>query len=229
MAGDRIPENLKQRLKASYDAIAPKYNSWTTPNSQQRLHYLNKLLSLLQRTDASHNVSMLELGCGCGLPVTQQLLSSVNFHVTANDLSSAQIAAAKENLTSDDVGGRLQLVEGDMAGLSFPEESFDAAIGMYSLIHLPRVEQEELIGKIMGWLKPGGYFLANFSEEATDGVVFEKWLDEKGWVYWSGFGAETTVEKIKEAGFEVVLNEVAKDAVDASFLWVIAKKADRLE
>jgi ubiquinone/menaquinone biosynthesis C-methylase UbiE len=223
---EQIPENLKQRLKASYDAIAPKYNAWTIPNSQQRLHYLDKLLALMsdQVGASQDHVSVLELGCGCGIPVTQKLLSHANFHVTANDLSSAQIAAAKENLASDGVGDRLTLLEGDMAALAFPEGSLEAVVGMYSLIHLPCAEQEELLGKIALWLKPGGYFLANFDKEAMDGVVFEKWLDDKGWVYLSGFGAEATVEKVKQAGLEVVVDEVSEDAVRASFLWVIARK-----
>lgn len=224
---DTVPENLKQRMKDSYDAIAPKYNAWTSTNFEWRLKFLDMLLPLLKNTDsAPKKISVLELGCGCGLPVTQKLLSQDNFHVTANDLSSSQIAAAKENLASEGVGERLTLVEGDMAALTFPDQSLDAVVGMYSLCHLPLAEQEELVGKIAQWLKPGGHFLANFSEEAISGQVNEQWLDEKGWMYWSGFGAEVTPGKIEKAGLEIVVSEVEKDAVSGSFIWIIAKKAN---
>ncbi|KAI1860623.1 uncharacterized protein JN550_011471 [Neoarthrinium moseri] len=227
MATNKVPENLKQRLKESYDAIAPKYNEWTILHSQYRLYYLDKLLNLLNATEKSQ-VSTLELGCGCGIPVTQKLLSHETYHVTANDLSSTQLEAARENLHSDAAGDRLRLVPGDMTELSFAAGSLDAVIGMYSLIHLPSSEQVLMIEKIVGWLKPGGYMLANFTEETIGGVVNEKWLDDKGWVYWSGLGAENTVQVIKDTSLNVVVSKVTKDIVDASFLWVLAKKGLQL-
>ncbi|KAK9797686.1 putative Methyltransferase [Seiridium cardinale] len=215
-----IPVNLKQRMMESYDAIAPEYNEWTTTHSEQRMQYLGKLLGLLDEKPSSQ-VSVLELGCGGGLPVTQKLLDHANFHVTANDLSGVQIDVARKNLASD--ADRLELVQGDMTELDFPNGSFDAVIGMYSLIHLPRSEQREVMIKIAKWLKPGGYLLANFSETAMEGKVLDKWLTEKGWGYWSGYGAEETIAKAKETGLHIVLDEVAKDSVDdVSFLWLIA-------
>ncbi|KAH7096993.1 methyltransferase [Auriculariales sp. MPI-PUGE-AT-0066] len=219
-----VPADLKQRLKDSYDSIAPKYNAWTIPNSQQRLQYLTQLLDLLPPGDSELN--LLELGCGCGVPVTQKLLEhGPKVQVTANDISTAQVAAARENLASvPGVGERLILVEGDMMALEVAEGSLHAVIAMYSIIHLPRDEQVVLLGKIARWLKPGGFLLANFSDESTEGVVYEGWMGEKGWVFWSGYGADGTRGKIEETGLEVVLGEVAQDAVKSSFLWVIAKR-----
>ncbi|KAI1776536.1 S-adenosyl-L-methionine-dependent methyltransferase [Hypoxylon cercidicola] len=104
---------------------------------------------------------VLELGCGPGLPVTGKLLSHPTLHVTANDISTAQISLARANLLgaagNTDAEKRLALVEGDMAELAFPGRSFDAVVALYSLIHLPRAEQADMIGKIARWLKPGGY------------------------------------------------------------------------
>lgn len=222
MTAQDAPENLKQRLKESYDAIAPKYNKWTIPKSEQRLHYLDRLLDCLNVAENPRR-SILELGCGGGVPVTQRLLQHERFRVVANDLSGVQIEEARRNLGSVPAE-RLDLVEGDMFELSFAASSLDAVIGLYSLIHLPCAEQDAMIKKIAAWLKPGGHFLANFSEEATSGVVYEEWLDPKGWVYWSGHGAEGTVAKVREAGLEIVIGEVAKDAVDASFMWIIGRK-----
>jgi ubiquinone/menaquinone biosynthesis C-methylase UbiE len=221
MSLETVPDNLKQRIKNSYDAIAPKFNAWTIPHSQQRLHYLDKLLHLLGDIQ-SRPVSVLELGCGCGIPVTQKLLSHDNFFVTANDLSTTQIQAARDNLQAYE--DRTKLIEGDMAALTFPDATFDAVVGMYSLIHLPRAEQAELIAKISKWLKPGGCLLANFSEEVAEGVVYERWLSDEGWVYWSGWGAEQTLAEVASAGLKIVVGEILKDVVDASFIWVIARK-----
>jgi 2-polyprenyl-3-methyl-5-hydroxy-6-metoxy-1,4-benzoquinol methylase len=228
-----VPADVKQRLKASYDAIADKYNDWTLPHSEHRLKYLGKLLSLLDATGPASETtttSVLELGCGCGLPVSQTLLRhGDHVRVTANDLSSTQIALAREKLLQDEtipnVAQRLELLEGDMSTLSFADGQFDAVVAMYSLIHLPLPEQGQILDNIAKWLKPGGYLLANFSEQAAEAIVTERWLDDKGWGFWSGLGAEGTLQKIKTLGLEVLVGEVEDDAVDASFLWVVAKKA----
>ncbi|KAK8195989.1 hypothetical protein M8818_007140 [Zalaria obscura] len=222
------PADVKSRLKASYNAIATKYNEWTIPHSTTRLHYLSQLLDRLP-TSPSTPVSVLELGCGYGVPVTQILLSYPNFSVTANDLSSAQLALARASLLPDPPGpahGRLTLLEGDMLALDFEPATFNAVVAMYSIIHLPRAEQVEMLRKIVAWLKPGGWVLANFGAEEVEGREMGNWLEEeKGWMFWSGWGAEGTVEKVREAGLEVVVQETRDDEVDdAKFLWIIAKK-----
>ncbi|KAN0104720.1 putative O-methyltransferase [Hyaloscypha variabilis] len=219
------PADLKSRLKASYDAIAPKYNEWTIPHSSTRLNYLDQLLGRLP-TSSSTPVSVLELGCGHGLPVTQKLLSHPNFSVTANDLSSAQLALARTNLQPDPPS-RLTLLEGDMLALDFPPASLDAVVAMYSIIHLPRAEQVEMLRKIVAWLKPGGWVLANFAAVELEGREVQNWLkEEKGWMFWSSWGSEGTLEKVREVGLEVVVQETVEDVVDVTFLWILARKSD---
>ncbi|KAL0933361.1 methyltransferase [Colletotrichum truncatum] len=222
---DVIPDHLKTRIKESYDAIAPEYNEWTAQHSVLRLEYLEKLIEkLLSAKPLSGQMSLvLELGCGSGVPVTDRLLTTPDVFVTANDLSSTQIKLAKENLAKHGTD-RISFVEGDMMGLEFSEGSFDAILGMYSVIHLPREEQSEMIRRMAKWLKPGGLLLVNFSAENMPGLVMEKWLHEKGWMYWSGWGAEETTDKIKDAGLKVILNDVVQDEVDAAFLWILAIK-----
>ncbi|KAH3919130.1 hypothetical protein HBI56_100290 [Parastagonospora nodorum] len=74
-----------------------------------------------------------------------------------------------------------------MLALDFPDSAFDAVTGFQSIIHLPREEQTQLMKKIAGWLKPGGYFLANFSAVELEKLEVDRWLDhEKGWMFWSG-------------------------------------------
>ncbi|RYP76350.1 hypothetical protein DL771_001789 [Monosporascus sp. 5C6A] len=227
MTPPSVPEDLKARLKASYDVIAPKYNEWAIADSAHRLKYLDRLLALLPLSDQSQKLHILELGCGCGIPVTQKLLSHPNIVVTANDLSGVQISLAKDNLRhnhSEDVSNRLVFEEGDMAALSFRDGSLDAVIGLYSIIHLPRAEQAELLGKIARWLKPGGYLLANFVEEELESFVMDSWLDEKGWMFWSGWGRESTIALLRQVGLQVLVEEVVRNVGDAAFLWVIAMR-----
>jgi methylase of polypeptide subunit release factors len=123
---------MKARLKTSYDAVADTYNAeFTTPNDPVRLHYLNLLLSHLS-ADGQQTASVLELGCGAGVPATRHLLEVEKpvIHVTGNDLSTAQLDLARKNLAGYE--DRLTLVEGDMLGLGFKGEAFDAVTGFYS-------------------------------------------------------------------------------------------------
>lgn len=215
------PADVKARLKASYDAMATEYNEWTTGHFAIRLEYLDKLISKL--VERKGPKSVLELGCGCGLPVSEKLLAYPDISVTANDMSSTQIALARENLRN--AGDRVTFLEGDMMKLDLAPGSLDAVVAFYSIIHLPRDEQVTLLADIAKWLKPDGYLLANFSAEESQGVEMQKWLAEEGWMFWAGWGRKGTVEKIKEAGLEIVIDEVAMDVVDSTnFVWIIAKK-----
>ncbi|KAH8901146.1 S-adenosyl-L-methionine-dependent methyltransferase [Thozetella sp. PMI_491] len=215
---DYIPDNLKDRLKESYDAISPAYTSWTATRSPVRMRYVEKLLALLPAS--GEPIPVLELGSGAGIPVTERLIRSPNLAVTANDLSAAQIQLAKEKLETD----RVQWVEGDMMELVFPDESLEAVLACYSIQHLPRGQQAEMLAMITRWLRPGGYLLANFPEDPSTGEVMEHWLHEKGWMYWSGWGADASLEKIKEAGLDVRVANIESDDVRARSLWVIAQK-----
>ncbi|KAI0204869.1 S-adenosyl-L-methionine-dependent methyltransferase [Astrocystis sublimbata] len=222
-----IPADMKERLKASYDAMAPTYNEWTIPHSKQRLEYLDKALECLSQSNRSDDLAFLELGCGCGLPITKRLLSHSNAKIFANDLSDTQIALAKANLTQGsegEVAQRLELAQGDMNQLTFPDHSLDMVVAFYSIIHLPSHEQTALLGRIAQWLKPGGVLVANFAEEESNSAVKEDWLDEKGWMFWSGLGKEKTLRQLNTVGFDVVVADTFNDIVDgSSFLWIIAK------
>ncbi|GAB1320933.1 Methyltransferase domain-containing protein [Madurella fahalii] len=233
-ADPSVPANLKARIKESYDAIATAYNTWTESHHPVRLRYLSKLLAEFPPRsddagggggdDKAAAMAALELGCGAGVPVTEALLARGGTHVTANDLSSTQLALARQRLGDDPA--RVRWVEGDMMDLAFPPASFDLVVAFYSVIHLPRHEQRVLMERVAGWLKPGGVVLLNFGAEEMEGHVIDGWLDEKGWMFWSGFGEVKTLEMLTDAGLEIVFSEVTRDEtrIDGSFLWVIARR-----
>lgn len=221
---DGVPENLKARLKDSYDAIAEKYTAWAASTADIRVGYLDKLLALL----APAHKDILEIGCGAGIPTTERLLAhSPDFCVTANDLSSSQIALGKARLkevASDADADRVKWIEGDMMALGFTEASFDVVLGFYTIQHLPCEEQVSMIGKIIKWLRPGGFMLMNFPAEEYEHAVMTGWMGDKGWIFHSGLGTARYKKLVTDAGMEVMLSEVKQDNVKAQFLWVIARK-----
>lgn len=99
-------------------------------------------------------------------------------------------------------------------------------MAFYSIIHLPRAEQSFLLSQIADWLEPGGLFVGNFAVEASEAIVAEKWLgEEKGWMYWSAWGKEKTLDEMRKVGLEIVVADVVEDEVDSTvFVWVIAAK-----
>lgn len=221
----QVPVDLKTKVRKTYDSIAAEYNRWHRRNETTLEDLLGEFLKLLP--DAQHRqLTVLELGCGAAFSSMRLMLSRPAIHVIANDISVAQIESAKKNISelSEAAVDRVTFNEGDMMHLSFPSDSLDAVVGLYSLIHLPREEQSELITKISGWLRPGGHILVNFMSIGEDVKVNPNWLAEKGWMFWSGWGAERTTELVKGAGFEILKAELRGDIGDATFFWVIARK-----
>ena len=220
------PPDVKERIRTSYNAMANEYNTWTERHHHLRLSYLNELLSRCPEltSQATQEAGVvLELGCGAGKPFLDTLLSrapTVRAH--ANDLSDMQLDLARSNLA--DCKDRVEFHPGDMTRLDFAPGSLAAVVGLYTLIHLPQGEQADMLRRIGGWLRPGGVLLANFAVDETRGAVFENWLHEKGWVFWSGLGKEGTLEALKSAGLDVEKAEVEGDE-EENFLWIIARKA----
>ncbi|KAK2811941.1 hypothetical protein FQN50_001648 [Emmonsiellopsis sp. PD_5] len=231
------PPSLKSLVQSSYDTIAPSYLTWTTNTTtttpSTRLTYLHRLLPLLPA-----NARVLELGCGAGVPGTQTLLAA-GHDVVANDISAVQIGLAREHLSGDGEGkGKVEFIQGDMMGLSFEEGSFDAVVGFYSVLHLPRGEQEVMIQRVRGWVRGGGYLLMNLGvmegEGEGDGVVRGKLLGaEMFWDRWREGEARGVVERAgirvgggegDGDGLEMVVRVDVEDGVKVPFLWVFGRK-----
>ncbi|KAG5743113.1 hypothetical protein H9Q70_014170 [Fusarium xylarioides] len=221
------PVDVKDRLRASYNAIAPAYNTWTARHNELRMKYPNKLLDScpeLESIGDTANKQVLELGCGSGSPFISTLLARAPcVHVHANDLSDVQLDLARRNLAQ--YQDRVEFHPGDMMGLDFAPGSLTAVVALYSIIHLPQEEQREMIRRIGSWLAPGGAFLSTFGTDEASVIIDEKWIDEKGWMFWSGLGKEGVIKALTQAGLEVQHAVLEEDA-DDRFLWIILKKGN---
>jgi SAM-dependent methyltransferase len=218
-------DNDVDTTRKSYDIIAADYTAWVESRPSLRLHYLEMLLSRLPTRS-----SVLELGCGAGVPVTEALARNEKVQsITANDFSSSQIALATKRLSSTD---KVQLIEGDMSALSFSLSSFDGVVAFYSIFHLNRENQPAMLAKVFGWLKPGGVFLANFAT-TNEAVHRGKFFGSE--MAWSSWSVEESKRMVETAGFDILQAEVRVESEDGqlgegdpdygiSFLWIAAKK-----
>lgn len=207
---EQIVENPILLVQDSYDKIALTYLEWST-HSITRATPLHKLLGNLSKQS-----KVLELGCGAGKPYTQELVK--HSQVTASDISAAQIALARKHVPA------AEFIHMDMMSLTFSCGTFDAVVGLYSIIHLPRLDQEVLIKRIRDWLHPGGYFLANLGTTDNPGNT-EDWLGSK--MYWSSYDVPTNLQIVQRAGLEIVEAETLFDDEEGKsvpFLWILAQK-----
>ena len=237
----------------SYNAISTQYLSWSLAHqpsadtdtisyndsslNSSRLIYLSRLLSHLLSPATAH---ILDLGCGAGLPCTR-LLAQICHQgkVIGVDSSSAQIALARKYVLGDTKDGEkniadVELFVADTASCFFPPGTLDAVVAFYSIIHLPRDEQQHLLENVATWLQVGsedderGYLLLNFGARDDPGSYAENWNGWRGGnMYWSSYDAATNLKMVEMAGFEIVESAVVEDDEDGRkvpFLWVLAKK-----
>jgi len=105
---------------------------------------------------------MLDLGCGCGEPITARLLEQ-GCRVTGLDTSPPLIEHARARLPDGD--WRV----GDMRRLDLVQ-SFDAVVAWDSFFHLTANEQRDTLPRIARALRPGGVMLITVGPRAGQAV-----------------------------------------------------------
>jgi len=183
--------NQKKIVRRGYDKVSYAYRGEKSAGDfTDYANWLSELIPLL-----SENAPVLDLGCGCGVPVGQMLAEK--FAVTGIDISPVQIARARSLVPS------AQFICADMSEVDFPSESFAAIVSFYAVIHLPLAEQPILFARMRRWLQPRGYFFGTVGSRTWTGIE-ENWLGVGGaTMAWSHADAETYRTWLAESGFEI--------------------------
>jgi SAM-dependent methyltransferase len=209
------PHDPKRVVADGYDRIAERYLAWgaTGVREAERDSYTTVLLDALPV-----GASVLELGCGAGVPTTQRLAE--RFAVTGIDISARQIELARRNVPG------ATFIHADMTALDVLPSTFDAVCAFYAFGHVPREEHAALLRQIATWLRPGGLFVASFSNDGSAGEIEDDWLGAP--MYFSGYDAETNARLVREAGFDIVTArpETAEEfGRSTTFFWIVARRA----
>jgi ubiquinone/menaquinone biosynthesis C-methylase UbiE len=117
-----------------------------------RRHLVRRVLEV---TSAAKNSRVLSLGCGIG--DTELLLAQKVGFLSGFDLSPAAIRQARADAARLKIAN-VEFCEGEAHRIEFAQSSFDAAIGIFFLHHVPDAETAGVIERIHRWLKPGGVF-----------------------------------------------------------------------
>jgi ubiquinone/menaquinone biosynthesis C-methylase UbiE len=206
-----VADERKRTVATGYDALADRFGEWMAKvEGDPWERFLDELADRLPT-----GARLLDLGCGNGAKIARL---ADRFDVVGVDLSERQLHLARTAVPG------AAFVQADFAELEFPAETFDAVTALYSIVHVPRAEQPALLGRILGWLKPGGLFLASMShvggEDRTD-----EWLGVE--MFFSGFDADTNRRLVRRAGFELLADELVwmrEPEHEVAFLWVLGRK-----
>jgi len=201
----------REVVARGYDQVAARYLEWSPLRpSQPRLDYLRRARDVIPP-----GATVLELGCGAGIPLTVELAAGRD--VTGVDISETQIQLARRNVPSG------TFLHADMTAVEFAPQSFDAVVAFYSLTHVPRDDVPPLLARVREWLRPRGVLIATMGVEDDPGTIEEDWLGAP--MYFSHFSARRNRRIVQEAGFVIDSAEVLvepEDRHDARFLWIVA-------
>jgi SAM-dependent methyltransferase len=146
---------------------------------------------------------VLELGCGGGTRETRDL--AARFSLTGVDLSERQLERARTRVPA------ATFVRGDLTEIDFGTGSFDAVVAFY-------------FERVHSWLAEYGLFMATLG--AAD---LEAWTGDflGAPTFFSGYEPATNSRLVRDAGFELVRDEVVEIAEPEGtvrFHWVLARR-----
>jgi len=150
-----LPQDTQAAELAHHEALYSGFaqSHFAKPAVRElRRHLVRRIMEV---TGAGKASRVLSLGCGIG--DTELLLAQRVGFVASFDLSPAAIRQARADAARLKITN-VEFCAGDAHRVEFPESTFDAAIGIFFLHHVPDSEIPALIERIHRWLKPGGVF-----------------------------------------------------------------------
>jgi ubiquinone/menaquinone biosynthesis C-methylase UbiE len=213
----RMADERKQVVASGYDRLAQRYLRWCAAIEGDPRHRM--VTRFAERLPEGARV--LDLGCGAGMPSTHQLAQ--RFDVLGVDISGSQVELARRSVPA------ATFVRADFSELQLEDASFDGAVALYAISHLPRELHARLFADVFRWLAPGGLFLATLGADDRPDWTGE-WLGDR--MFFSSHDADTNRRLLRAAGFELLHDEVAitpEPEGDVSFLWVEARKPSAAE
>jgi SAM-dependent methyltransferase len=195
-----------------YDRIADRFAAWQDRiECDPRAGWAEDLASRL-----APGARVLELGCGAGSAETAMLAEG--FALTGVDVSGEQIRRARARLPG------AEFVQADFLEVDLPDGSFDAVCSFYAFNHVPRELLGGLLGRIAGWLGPGGLALNAFGVGDNAGWTGE-WLGTE--MFFAGFEPAENSRLVGSAGLEILRDEVVSFVEPdgtVEFQWILARR-----
>lgn len=110
--------------------------------------------------------SILDLGCGTGVP-TARTFTEAGHRVIGVDVSQGMLNLARDQVPAADFR------HADFRDLPDDFGTFDAVTSFFALLMLSRADIDATLRKVVGWLRPGGYFAVGMVNFDGDSVPME--------------------------------------------------------
>jgi SAM-dependent methyltransferase len=209
--GDAGRDQHIDLVRLGYDAVSERYRA----DDDRPPEYAGWLRALTRRLPPRADV--LDLGCGCGVPVSRELTAR-GHEVVGVDLSDRQVERARRLVP------QARFICADATGISFGDAAFDAIVCLYMLIHVPLDRQERLLRRMRVWLRPGGVLLATVGATAWHGHE-DDWLGSGAPMWWSHADAATYRRWLEAAGFTLEEDEFVPEGDSGHQLLVASAPA----
>ncbi len=190
--------NAKRLVADGYDRIAEEYMEWRERSPRDyMIEHLDRVTEGLSGGDR-----VLDLGCGSGVPYGRYL--SERFDVVGVDISPGQLKLGRE------LNSGPAFLHADMAALPLKSGTFGAISALYSVIHVPREQHEELWADLHALLRPEGRLFVVLGTSDWVGTESD-WLIAGVDMFWSQFDNEKSCSMIEHAGFSILTTELIPD------------------
>jgi len=176
-------------VPAGYDRIAEAWCRNRRERAERRFREKALLDLLLGPLPAGGRV--LDVGCGCGVPIASYLVDR-GFRVTGLDGSPRLLDLARRAVPG------AAFVQGDMRTAE-PDGPFDALVAWDSVFHVRRSEHTTLFARFHGWLRPGGRLLVSLGGSAGE---FTSAMHGESFFY-SGHDPPEALRVIEASGFAI--------------------------
>jgi 2-polyprenyl-3-methyl-5-hydroxy-6-metoxy-1,4-benzoquinol methylase len=176
-------------IESLYNPMGKRYEDayGHIPEQAQSLNWLVSQLPLGSK--------ILDIGSGTGKP-TADALTSAGHAVHGIDISDSMLDVARKQVPL----ATFQKI--DFRDFTAEPATYDAITSYFAfLLAMPQAQIREMIQKIHGWLKPGGFFV--FSTVPADiEHLPAQWLGND--VILTSMSEDQYAECFREAGFEIV-------------------------
>jgi SAM-dependent methyltransferase len=153
--------------------------------------------------------TVLDVGCGDGA----RTLANLPDGSIGLDFSRAGLDLAAETVPE------ARLIQGDMTAIPLAADSVDGITAYHAVFHVPREQQPEVYAEFARVLRPGGRLLLTLPSGRFE-TVRRGWMG--GSMFFSAPGRTTTLDHLREAGFENVRTERADDPLGSDSEFVFA-------
>lgn len=144
------------------------------------------------------NATVLDVGCGVGVPV-DDILTKDGHEVVGLDLSPSLISLARKIVPA------ASYQVSDMRSLARGEYKVDGVVCLYAIFHIPRSEHQKMIETFASFLPSGGWMLISLGDRAFEGMHEMYGVTS----YSSQWGSVENRRIVEAAGFKIQIEEFA--------------------